>query len=451
MTDAHIYDVTGVGFGPSNIALAIALEEIDQINNAVFLEQSSTSNWQGEFLIPGSDIQHNPLRDFVTPRNPVSPYGFLSYLKCQDRLFEFLNLSAPFPPRSEYAQYVTWVAKMFEHHVRYGKTVEYLKNIVIDGIPAIKVGLSSGEILYSRTVSFAPGRSVNIPEIFIPFMGPKIVHATSYRTALLRWQQEGKIRKIAILGSSQSAVELMLDLPSELPDAQITGICRSYGIKQKDLSPFSERVYEPNFVNQFYAATEDVQMDLYEELLHSNYGAADHDVVDALHFRLYEQKVTGKNNIKLLDNSTITDIAIDGDRYVLSMYNRLERSMRDETFDAVILATGFKNHGAKPGTEPYHPLLRHIAKEAMFRNDGAIAQSRDYKVLMNDSISSAPIFLNGLSETTHGFGDAGSFSLLSVRSSEIAESIALSLKNIYEANNISNTSNHTSSKEIDHV
>lgn len=106
-----IYDVIGVGFGPANIALAVAIEEKALGGQYLFLEGSTAPDWQAEMLIDGSDTQHNPLRDFVTPRNPVSPYGFLSYLKSKDRLFDYLNLGLEFPYRLEYARYVRWVAR----------------------------------------------------------------------------------------------------------------------------------------------------------------------------------------------------------------------------------------------------------------------------------------------------------------------------------------------------
>ena len=424
---SSISDCIGIGFGPANIALAIALEEVGQLNNTVFLEQAPAPDWQGEFLISGSDIQHNPIRDFVTPRNPVSPYGFLSYLKKQGRLFDFLNLSTPFPPRSDYARYVVWVARQFDRHVRYSSPVSRMTHETVDGVPVVKVETASGNMLYGRTVSFAPGRSPRIPDIFRPHLGSRVAHSTCYRSAVERWQYEGNVSSIAVLGASQSAVEMMLDLPSEFPSGQITGICRSYGIKQKDLSPFSERIYEPEFVNQFYHAPQAVQADLRGELWRSNYGAADHDVINALQFRLYEQKVTGRSQLRLIENTTTTNIVPADEGFTLSLRNRLDGTETAQNFDAVLLATGFMNHGVRAGAEPYHPLLSGIAPNARFRTDGAIAQARDYQILMKDDALHAPVFLNGVSETTHGFGDAGSFSLLSIRSGEIAASIAAAL------------------------
>ncbi|UWQ81689.1 SidA/IucD/PvdA family monooxygenase (plasmid) [Leisingera sp. S132] len=422
----HIYRFIGIGFGPSNIALAIALEEAGELDNVLFLEKAAAPDWQGEFLIDGSDIQHNPLRDFVTPRNPAFPYGFLSYLKAKGRLFEFLNLEAPYPPRTEYARFTVWAARQFDRAVRYSAAVRSLEYTEAGGLPAVRVGLESGEVFLARSVSFAPGRSISIPQPFAAHMGGRMVHAAQYRSAVARWQEEGTVRRIAVIGASQSAVEMLLDLPGHFPQAQITGICRSFGYKQKDLSPFTERVYEPEFVDRFYDAPEDVQNSMRRELWRSNYGAADHDVINALQFRMYEQRVTGRAQIVLLDNKTTQEIAPQGGAggFELTLLDRMDRSETRAEFDAVILATGFLNHGSAPEGEPFHPLLAGIAAEARFRADGAIAQARDYRLLIKPGLTRAPVFLNGVSETSHGFGDAGSFSLLSVRSAELARSIA---------------------------
>lgn len=426
----HIHDCIGVGFGPSNIALAIALEEKGIAEKTLFLEKAPAPDWQGEFAILGSDIQHNPLRDFVTPRNPASPYGFLGYLKAKGRLFDYLNLDAPFPPRSEYARYVVWVARQFDRLVRYSCPVENLFYDNISGTAVLRVETADGESLYARSVSFAPGRSPNIPSIYQPHLGERVIHVRDYKTAISRWHHQGDVHRIAIIGASQSAVEILLDLPSYLPDTHMTLVTRSFGIKQKDLSPFTERVYEPEFVETFYSAQEDVQAQLKEELWRSNYGAADHDVIRALHFNMYEQKVRGCERITLLENRVATQLLSDEktSTHTLTLTNRLSNMKEDHQFDAIILATGFLNHGACPASEPHHPLLAELAKHAEFREDGAIAAQRDYRISVKGVDETPPVFLNGVSETTHGFGDAGSFSLLSVRSDEIARSIQETLQ-----------------------
>src|SRR6185436_10291138 len=117
------YDLVGIGFGPANISLAIALEELGWTGKTLFLERHGEPDWQREMLLDGTDIQHHPLRDFVTPRNPQSKYGFLSFLQSQGRLFDFLNLGIPFALRKDYAAYIRWVAHHFDHWASYAQDV----------------------------------------------------------------------------------------------------------------------------------------------------------------------------------------------------------------------------------------------------------------------------------------------------------------------------------------
>ena len=108
MTRCH--DVLGIGFGPANLALAIALEEEGYDLDVHFLESRPGPSWQSAMMLDGSDIQNHPVRDLVSLRNPRSRYSFINYLFENGRLLAHLNLPVEFPLRKEYAQYVSWVA-----------------------------------------------------------------------------------------------------------------------------------------------------------------------------------------------------------------------------------------------------------------------------------------------------------------------------------------------------
>jgi L-ornithine N5-monooxygenase len=420
----HVYDCIGIGFGPSNIALAIALEENGLIDNTLFLEARDKVAWQPGMLLEGSDIQHNPLRDLVTPRNPQSRYGFLSYLKAKGRLFEFLNLDAPFPPRTEYASYVEWVAGQFSRVVRTAQPVDAIEAIEHSRFGRVLMVSSGHERRLARTVSFGPGRSALIPEIFAPHMGPRVVHLNDYLPSIERWKAEG-VKRIAVIGGSQSAAEIILDMANRVPDTQILSISRRFGFKLKDVSPFTEQIYMPDFVDYFYEAPEHEQASITRELWRSNYGAADHDVIAALNLRLYEQKVTGKDQISVLFNVAIKSLSPTGcGGFDFALADRCNGKDLSRHVDAVILATGFRNFGGAEDQEAYHPLLANLAPSMRFRGDGGVAVNRDFSLAVRDDAGAMPpVFLNGVCESTHGFGDAGSFSLLSTRSALIAGAI----------------------------
>ena len=65
--EGQVYDVIGIGFGPANIALAIAMEEMEFAGTRLFLERHASTQWQPEMMLSGSDIQNHPSRDLVTP------------------------------------------------------------------------------------------------------------------------------------------------------------------------------------------------------------------------------------------------------------------------------------------------------------------------------------------------------------------------------------------------
>ena len=87
-----IYDVIGIGFGPANLALGVALEETADGADGrelrrLFLECKPKAVWHPGMLIEDSLIQISVLKDLATIRNPQSRFTFLNYLKIKGRLF----------------------------------------------------------------------------------------------------------------------------------------------------------------------------------------------------------------------------------------------------------------------------------------------------------------------------------------------------------------------------
>ncbi|HJT95681.1 MAG TPA: SidA/IucD/PvdA family monooxygenase, partial [Mycobacterium sp.] len=117
------YDFIGVGFGPSNLALAIAAEELDAEQSCLFFERSSRLQWHPGMLLEGARMQISFLKDLVSLRNLASPYTFLQYTRAKNRLEHFVNLNEFRPTRLEYQDYLQWVAEAFTERVRYNSSV----------------------------------------------------------------------------------------------------------------------------------------------------------------------------------------------------------------------------------------------------------------------------------------------------------------------------------------
>ncbi len=246
---ARVHDVLGVGFGPANLALAIALEEKYPSLDIRFLEARPTPDWQPGMLLDGSDIQNHPSRDLVTLRNPRSRYSFINYLYEQGRLLKHFNLPIEFPLRKEYAGYIRWAASFFSHQVdcgRYAVGIDVVENA---GERVWEVSTGSGRRYLSRSVVMAPGRTPYVPTPYDAAAAEsnRAFHLTKYLPRLKELTADEPPKAVAVIGGSQSAVELALDLHRQFPGTRVMTYPRSYSLRLKDTSPFSEEGYFPEF------------------------------------------------------------------------------------------------------------------------------------------------------------------------------------------------------------
>src|SRR5215218_4532686 len=93
---APVHDLIGIGFGPSNVAMAIALSEHNaraggqEAVRAHFFEQQPRFGWHRGMLIDDATMQVSFVKDLVTMRNPTSDFTFLCFLRERGRLVDFL-------------------------------------------------------------------------------------------------------------------------------------------------------------------------------------------------------------------------------------------------------------------------------------------------------------------------------------------------------------------------
>ncbi len=201
-----VHDILGIGFGPANLALAIALEERRSPLTARFLEARPSPEWQPGMLLDGSDIQNHPSRDLVTLRNPRSRYSFLNYLHEQGRLLRHLNLPSEFPLRKEYAGYIRWAAGFFSHLVDCNQRAEHVEVVEESGERVYAVTTLSGRRYLGRTLVLGPGRTPYVPAPYDSLRSPRIFHLTEYLPKLAELTGPGREpESVAVIGGSQSA------------------------------------------------------------------------------------------------------------------------------------------------------------------------------------------------------------------------------------------------------
>ena len=189
------YDVIGIGFGPANIAVACAMEENNFNHDVIFLEAKKEALWQENMLFDESDIQNHPLRDLVTPRNPRSKYSFTNFLFEQNRLYEFLNTGMTFPYREEFSQYISWVASYFDNIVRYNTRIQGIKLLEDETYEVID---TNGNIYFTQSIIFAPGRTPNIPKEFQNIQSNKVIFLSQYLGALKKIDSRQNIDEVKL-------------------------------------------------------------------------------------------------------------------------------------------------------------------------------------------------------------------------------------------------------------
>lgn len=420
------YDVLGIGFGPANIALAISLDEELKTLKCKFIESSPTGVWQEQMLLDGSDIQNVPHRDLITPVNPMSKYTFINYLVTHNKFFDYMNLMVLYPLRKEYAKYIKWCADHFSEYVEYNtKVTQITINHDLDKKPYYIVTTSNGDMYSAKSIVIGTGRTPYIPKEFAMLSKNSLCHLTQYLTYIDKFKsQKNCCLNIAVVGGSQSAVEILLDLNKTFPNANIHSFIRNFSFKLKDVSPFSYEMINPKFTEYYFNRSYDEQLEIRQHLHTANYSSVDGDVLNKLYIELYEQRLDDKQRIFIHKNTHIETTEEIDNKANLTYVEKYTKDRSSKEFDLVILATGFKDMGVKENQEPYPPLVHNIVDYFEFSKNGFLTVDYDYSVPTKlEALKNSPLYLNGLCETSHGLGDAGSVSLLSLRAKIIKESI----------------------------
>ncbi|HYO70553.1 MAG TPA: SidA/IucD/PvdA family monooxygenase [Archangium sp.] len=423
------YDLIGVGFGPGNLALAIALEELLPGVKARFIEAKPSADWQERMMIHRANIQHHPSVDLVTPRNPRSRYTFINYLHENDLLFRHFNLGLEYPLRKEYAKYIRWAAGHFDHLVDYRQRVENISLLRSDAGPGgYQIRTGDGAEYQGRILVLATGRTPYIPSPFDRLPRERVFHLNDYRPRIDKLVAEGA-RRIAVIGASQSAVEILLDLCSRYPQVQPVCYIRHFGFRLKDTNPFMEASVHPEHVAPFYEASEEHKARINTDLKYLNYSASDMDVLKDLYLTLYEHSLDGEERVTLLNNQAIQGAATVGDGIRITSEHIYNKTRDERAVDAVVLATGFRDLGDGPNQERLPPLLQPLERHLKLDARGVLHVNFDYSVSASERTGRIPpLFLNGLCEASHGVSDAGSFSLLSLRAHKLVRAISQCLQ-----------------------
>ncbi|KVE28650.1 L-lysine 6-monooxygenase [Burkholderia singularis] len=411
-------DLICVGFGPAAIALACAIADWSEANGrppyeaVTFLERASSTQWQPELLLPGTDINHHPLRDLVTPRDPRSRYSFAMYLKENGRLYRFSQLGRP-ASRFEWSDYVSWVAGQLSQYVAYDEPVRQILPQTADGrLTGLQVVTSKG-VRRTRRLVLANGSHPRVPEVFRAHLGERVFHTAQYLSAVAA-PALADCKRWLVVGSGQSASEAIADLLRRHPDALIESLHRSSGFKITQLGHFPNLAFSPERVDYFHDLEPDARRRLLAEVKATNYSGIDPDESLALYSLVYEDQLAGRERLNVHVFQEAVEIERDGAAYRVAVRDVFNGSVTWLNVDAIVIATGYE--------QPLiPPLLAELQPWLVIDGDGGITIGRDYRIETENA--DVEIFANGLSERAHGIGDGQSFSLMAMRAERILASL----------------------------
>lgn len=415
--ESDVYDVIGVGFGPAGIALAAAMEDAEEADRrpawrSLFIERAADSTWQPNMLMRGTDIQHHYLRDFATPRDPRSRFTFPNYLKESGRLFRF-GLLGGNPGRVEWSDYVGWVARQLAHRALYGHDVTSVEPIVdaesgevrtlrVNAARTVDGAMRSFE---ARNVVLCIGRRPSVPAAFRAHLGPAVFHSHWFRSRIGALTAEPGA--VAVVGSGQNAIEVLLDLADRFPTAALYSINRNSGFRLYDLGHFSNEVYFPDEAEYFFSLPKRSRDKLAADVRFTNYSSVDADVSRTLYWRVYEEEIQGTRRIHVLKRSEVTEVEPAGGAFTLHLGDMYRHDRSTVRADVVVLCTGFVEDQIPDCIVPLTPFLDLDA-------DGDVVISRDYEIRTEPGFE-AGLFINGLTERTHGISDSASFSMMALK------------------------------------
>lgn len=423
-----VYDVIGVGFGPSNLALAIALRE----HNAqasygrlsdVYLERQRSFGWHRGMLIDGALMQVPFLKDLVTLRNPSSRFSFPSYLKSQDRLSAFINRKSWFPSRLEFSDYLTWAADAFRDVVEYDCDVVAVSPVWSAGrVVGFNVHAKPHDAPWAATRTYcarnlvvAVGSEPWMPDVTA--LSDRIWHSSELAFRIEQIAADAQPARIVVAGAGQSAAEAIEYLYRRLPRTEIWVVFTQLGFRPLDDSPFVNTLFDPARVDTYFEAPAHVKQEIHTEYRNAVYSVVDRDLIEALYARTYEEAVAGSRRLRVLDLSHIVAAHEIANGVEVEIESRSTGEAHGLIADMLVCATGYRS------IDPTR-LLGDVAPYCRRDECGRLRLERSYRVVMAPEVQ-ASIFVQGPSEHTHGVSSTV-LSNIAGRAGEIVATIAQS-------------------------
>ena len=386
-----ILDYAGVGIGPFNLSLACMLQPIKALDG-VFLDKGAQFNWHPGLLFDDARLQTPFMSDLVTLANPTSPFSFLNYIKQQGRLYSFYIRENFFLLRNEYNQYCQWAASQLSN-LEYNTEV---MNIEYDPRQACYViharSTTNGEAKTFRARKLILGTG---PKPYVPMcceeLEGDVIHASQYLHNKSSLQSKNSI---TVIGSGQSAAEIVLDLLNDIDryEYQLSWITRSPRYFPLEYTKLTLEMTSPEYVDYFYDLPDQTRAKLNRDHVHLAKGI-NGDTINEIFDVMYAKRLVSDIQVNLMTNSELKSVKPDkrSGAFQMMFHQREQDKHYQHSSEALVLSTGYAFD-----TPQY---LEGISARIQWDEQGRFDVSRHYAIDKNRD----EIFVQNVEHHTHGF------------------------------------------------
>lgn len=398
------YDIVGIGIGPSNLSLAALLEPLKGLRSC-FFDRTRDLKWHPGLLFPEAEIQVSHLKDLVTLADPTSRFSFLSFLHDKKRLYRFIHAGFPRIRRSEFDQYLHWVASRLPN-LHFSRSV--------DAVCWENNGLlvwTGNEKIRTRHLALGSGLTPLLPASVRPHLCDTVFHSSNY---LLKNVQPGN-KRVLVVGGGQSGAEVVTQLLADsaaLP-RELYWVTRRSNFHPLDESPFANELFTPTYSEYFFRLPSHIREKLVGEQKLASDGISA-NLLQSLCQRLYELDFLERSHCRyqLWPGCEVYRIRQEGGGWCVEIQDLLSERCTEVRVDYLILCTGYS--WVLPSY--LEPLLDRIELE-----DGQFLVHEDYSISWQGSPEHRIYALNA-ARNARGVADPN-LSLLAWRSSKIVNSL----------------------------
>ena len=382
-----IYDIAGIGIGPFNLGMAALAAPIENLQ-CIFFDAKPSFSWHEGMLLDFSKLQVPFYADLVTSADTSNPFSFMSYLKRNNRFYQFAILEENYISRKEYNAYCKWVVAQLKN-LYFGHTVTSIQYDDSASLYALTVDRASDTItVYAKQIVIGIGSVPSWPEHLQVQSFPDIIHSSTYLH-----QKKTLLEKdnITVIGSGQSAAEIFYDLLLDTKGkrTKLNWLTRAVRFHPMETSKLTLEMTSPDYINYFYGLSPHQKQHTLagQQFL---YKGINSELIAAIYRQLYDD-MEEKNRFLLRPNCELKSINQSEGGYNLQFFHLEKEQLFEIQSEVVILATGYK-------PAPIH-FLEGIRERIRFGENGKYDVHPNYAV---DRMGKN-VFVQNAELHSHGF------------------------------------------------